>query len=363
MKEVVKIRHHGNGEEKNINSKDKLFFASDYMEGTHPLILQRLVETNLVKSAGYGLDEFSESARNRIRAACGVPEADVFFLAGGTQTNAVMIDALLRPYQGVMAAESGHISTHEAGAIEFGGHKVLVLPQHDGKVSAEDIAGCIRAYREDENRDHLVMPGMVYISQPTEFGTLYSLEELRAISGICRENRIPLYLDGARLAYALACPENDAALPDIAALCDVFYIGGTTWGALFGEAVVIPQHDCIPHLFTIIKQHGALLAKGRIAGIQFDTLFTDDLYGRIGRTAIEAAERIRQALEEKGYTFAFHSPTNQIFILLEKTQAAALSEKVEMGFWENVDDSHTVMRIATSWATHSEEAERLIKIL
>ena len=346
-----------------MSSGDRLFFASDYMEGAHPRILQRLMETNMVSSVGYGLDEFSESARNRIRKACSAPEADVFFLVGGTQTNAVMIDAILRPWQGVMAAETGHISTHEAGAIEFGGHKVLTLPQMDGKVSAEDVAACIRTYWQDENHDHVVMPGMLYISQPTEYGTLYSLEELRKISGVCRENGVTLYLDGASLAYALACPENDVTLPDIAALCDAFYIGGTKCGALFGEAAVIPRHGYLPHLFTIIKQHGALLAKGRIAGIQFETLFTDDLYFRIGRNAIEAAGKIRQALEEKGYRFAFRTPTNQIFILLEKAQAAALSEKVEMGFWENTDDSHTVMRIATSWATQPEDVERLIECL
>ena len=346
-----------------MDSGERLFFASDYMEGAHPKILQRLLETNMVKSVGYGLDEFSESARNRIRAACSAPEADVFFLAGGTQTNAVMIDAILRPWQGVMAAETGHISSHEAGAIEYGGHKVLTLPQKEGKVSAEDAAACVRSYWQDENREHVVMPGMLYISQPTEYGTLYSLEELRKISGVCRENGISLYLDGARLAYALACPENDVTLPDIAALCDAFYIGGTKCGALFGEAVVIPKHGFIPHLFTIIKQHGALLAKGRIAAIQFETLFTDDLYFKIGQNAIEAAVKIRRALEEKGYRFAFHAPTNQIFILLEKSRAAALSEKVEMGFWENTDESHTVMRIATSWATQPEDVERLIGCL
>ncbi len=341
----------------------KLSFASDYMEGAHPLILQRLMETNLEKSAGYGLDDFSESARNRIRAACSAPEADVFFLVGGTQANATMIDALLRPYQGVIAAESGHISVHEAGAIEFGGHKVLTLPEHNGKITPDDLRKYLQGYYQDDNHEHMVMPGMVYLSHPTEYGTLYSLEELKKISSICRSYKIPLYLDGARLAYALACPENDVALPDLAALCDAFYIGGTKCGALFGEAVVIPQHDYIPHIFTIIKQHGALLAKGRIAGIQFETLFTDDLYGKIGRNAIEAANRIRSTLAEKGYRFAFASPTNQIFLLLEKEQAAALSEKIEMSFWENPDDSHTVMRIATSWATRPEDVELLLEYM
>ena len=338
----------------------KCLFDSDYMEGAHPAILQRLAETNLLKTSGYGTDEFTASAKEKIRKACGAPEADVFFLAGGTQTNATLIDAMLRSYQGVVAAETGHISAHEAGAVEFCGHKVLTLPHRNGKLEAAAVAACLEGYWQDGNHEHMVMPGMVYISQPTEFGTLYSLEELRGISAVCRRYRIPLYLDGARLAYALACPENDAALPDLAETCDAFYIGGTKCGTLFGEAVVIPKHDFIPHFFTIIKQHGALLAKGRIAGIQFDTLFTDGLYEKIGRSAIETADRIRAALVRKGYRLAFGSPTNQIFLILEKDQAAALSEKVGMSFWENTADGHTIMRIATSWATRPEDAEELI---
>ena len=341
----------------------KLSFASDYMEGAHPQILRRLAETNMLKTAGYGLDEFSASAKEKIRAACGTPDADIFFLVGGTQANAVMIDAILRPWQGVLSAETGHINTHEAGAVEFGGHRILALPHRDGKISADTIRAAVRTYQQDENRDHTVMPGMVYISHPTEYGTLYSLAELKEISGVCRENHIPLYLDGARLAYALACPENDVTLRDLGECCDAFYIGGTKCGALFGEAVVIPRHRFIPHLFTIIKQHGALLAKGRIAGIQFDTLFTDGLYFSIGRTAVEAADRLRKALTEKGYSFAFHSPTNQIFIVLDRSAAASLSEKVEMGFWENMEDGRTVLRLATSWATQTEDINALIDVL
>ena len=346
-----------------MGSDRKLSFASDYMEGAHPAILERLFETNLLKSPGYGTDAFSESAREKIRAACAAPEADVYFLVGGTQANATLIGALLRPWQGVAAAETGHISTHEAGAIEAGGHKVLTLPQHEGKILAEDLLRLVMAYEADENREHTVMPGMVYLSQPTEYGTLYSLQELTEISGICRRFGLPLYVDGARLAYALACPENDVTLPDLASLCDVFYIGGTKCGALFGEAVVIPKHGFIPHLFTIIKQNGALLAKGRIAGIQFETLFTDGLYERIGRSAIEAAERIRRALTEKGYRLAIDAPTNQIFVVFENAKAEALSEKVEMGFWEKPDGAHTVMRIATSWATTDEDVDALIRCL
>lgn len=346
-----------------MDHENKLSFSSDYMEGAHPDILKRLMDTNMEKSAGYGLDEYSESAKDKIREACGAPGAEVYFLTGGTQANATMIDALLRSYQGVMAADSGHISVHEAGAIEFGGHKVLTLPQENGKITAGSVENCINSYKDDANNEHMVMPGMVYISHPTEFGTLYSLDELKSISEVCHKNNIPLYLDGARLAYALACPENDVSLPDIASLCDVFYIGGTKCGALFGEAVVIPKKGFIPHIFTIIKQHGALLAKGRIAGIQFETLFTDDLYYKVGKNAIDTAGKIKDALSQYGYEFAFNSPTNQIFIKLSKEKSAELSQKIEMGFWENTDDSHVIMRIATSWATRQEDVDRLTEIL
>jgi threonine aldolase len=274
-----------------------------------------------------------------------------------------MIDAALRSYQGVIAANTGHISTHEAGAIELGGHKVLTLPQNNGKISAGQIRGCIEGYWQDDNHEHTVMPGLVYLSQPTEYGTLYSLEELTQISAVCHANNVALYVDGARLAYALACPENDVTLSDLASLCDAFYIGGTKCSALFGEAVVIPRRGFIPHLFTIIKQHGALLAKGWVAGLQFDTLFTDDLYFKVGKNAMDAANRIRSALMEKGYEFAFETPTNQIFIVLDGEKLAALSEKVEMGFWEKLDDNRTVMRIATSWATQKEDVDKLIECL
>ena len=341
----------------------KLNFASDYMEGAHPQILQRLLETNLEKTAGYGFDAYSEVAREKIRAACEAPDAEIFFLVGGTQTNATVIDALLRSYQGVIAAETGHISTHESGAIEHSGHKVITLPGENSKLSADAVRACLDTYMLDENRDHTVMPGMVYISQPTEYGTLYSLEELTELSRVCRDAGIPLYLDGARLASALACPENDAGLPDLARLCDAFYIGGTKCGALFGEAVVFPKKNTVPHFFTIVKQHGALLAKGRIAGIQFDTLFTDGLYTKCGQNAIDKAARIRKALRDKGYELALDAPTNQIFPLLDAGQLAALSEKVEMSFWESRPDGKTVMRIATSWATTDEDVDRLIESL
>ena len=342
---------------------DKLFFASDYMEGAHPRILERLSETNMISQAGYGDDTYSNHARELIREACESPDADRCVLVGGTQTNAVVIDSLTQSYQGVVASEAGHISTHEAGAIEFTGHKVMTLPEKDGKISASEIKDLVEGYRNDENHEHMVMPGMVYISHPTESGTLYSLKELTEISEVCHEYGLPLYMDGARMAYGLACPESDVTLPEIARLCDVFYIGGTKCGALLGEAVVIPKHDLIPHFFTLIKQHGALLAKGRAAGVQFETLFTDGLYMELGRNAIDAAARIRQALKDKGYEFAIDSPTNQIFLVLTPEEKARLEENIVMGFWENLPDDRIVMRIATSWATTEENVDRLIALL
>ena len=340
-----------------------LSFSCDYMEGAHPQILKRLMETNLVKTPGYGLDDYSKSAKEKIRDACKAPDAEVFFLVGGTQTNVTMIDAILKSYEGVIAADTGHVSVHEAGAIEFGGHKVLTLPHNNGKINVRQIETLLDDYQNDANRDHMVMPGMVYLSHPTEYGTLYSKAELREISALCRSRNIPLYLDGARLAYALACPQNEITLADIAELCDAFYIGGTKCGALFGEAVVIPKAGWLPHIFTIIKQHGALLAKGRMLGIQFDELFTDYLYGRVGVPAIQAADRIRQILIQKGYTLCFDSPTNQVFCIIENTEMEQLAKKVEFGFWEKYDDSHTIIRFATSWATKMEDVEALCTVL
>lgn len=347
----------------NKNSDSKLTFASDYMEGAHPLIMQRLMETNLLQTAGYGCDEFSESARDRIREACKCPGAEIFFLIGGTQTNATVIDGVLRSYEGVIAANSGHVSVHEAGAIEFGGHKVLTIPGRFGKLTAAQLRQYMTDFENAGNRDHMVQPGMVYISQPTEYGTLYSLKELTEISEVCHSFGLPLYVDGARLAYALACPDNDVTLPDLARLCDVFYIGGTKCGCLFGEAVVIPDPKLIPHFFTIIKQHGALLAKGRLLGIQFDTLFTDGLYSRIGEPAIRAAERIRGILKSHGFRLAFDAPTNQIFVILENETMARLAQDLEFSFWEKYDENHTVVRLATSWATTDGQVARLGELL
>ncbi len=342
---------------------NKLSFACDYMEGAHPAVLRHLVENNMVKCDVYGNDTFSESAREKIRLACRAPEADVWFLVGGTQTNATVLDAILRPYEGVISAETGHICIHEAGAIEHGGHKVLALPAADGKISASAVQDCIDRYRNDGNREHVVMPGAVYLSLPTELGTLYSLCELEEMSRVCREAGLRLYVDGARLAYALACPENDVTLPDLARLCDVFYIGGTKCGTLFGEAVVFPKHETVPHFFSITKQHGAVLAKGHVAGLQFDALFTDNLYAEIGFSAIRTAARIRAALKERGYVLPVDSPTNQIFVLLDDTRLRDLSSRVEMSFWDKPDSSHTTMRFVTNWATAEEDVDALLSLL
>ena len=342
---------------------NKLMFASDYQEGAHEKILHRLVETNLMSTSGYGTDEICASARDKIRKACNCPDAQVEFLVGGTQTNATVIASILRPYEGVIAVDSGHINVHEAGAIEYTGHKVIALPGEDGKLSAATIADFLHSYEIDENNDHTVKPGMVYVSQTTEYGTLYSKSELTAISQVCRQHDIPLYLDGARLAYALACPENDITLPDLAQLCDAFYIGGTKCGALFGEAVVIPDSNLIPHFFTMIKQHGALLAKGRLLGIQFDELFSNNLYEEIGQTAISYAREITEALHKKGYKLYLNSPSNQIFFIIENDALQKLSQQVEYSYIEKYDDNHSVIRFATSWATTAESVQALISIL
>lgn len=342
---------------------DKLSFASDYLEGAHPSILKRLADTNWQKLPGYGFDEISLAAKDKIRQACHAPNAEVEFLVGGTQANAVMIDALLQPYQGVAAADTGHISVHEAGAIEAGGHKVLTLPGHEGKITAAQIAELAGDYAADANHDHMVMPGMVYLSQPTEFGTLYTKSELQAIHDVCQQYDMKLYVDGARLSYALACTVNDVTMADLATLCDAFYIGGTKCGALIGEAVVIPDPQLLPHLFTMIKQHGALLAKGRLLGIQFDELFKDDRYIDIARPAILYADQIRDYLKQNGYQLYGSSPTNQIFFIIENQQLARLEQQVAFSFWEKYDETHTIIRFATSWATQKQDVDQLCKLM
>lgn len=339
------------------------YFECDYMEGCHPLILERLAETNMEKTPGYGTDDYCEEARRKIRRACECNDAEVHFMVGGTQTNATMITSLLRPYEGVIAAETGHINQHESGAIETGGHKVLALPHENGKLRAEDIKKYMREFYADETYPHRVAPGMVYLSHPTEYGTLYTRAELESIANVCRTYRMPLYLDGARLGYALAARDTDVSLQDIASLCDVFYIGGTKVGALFGEAVVIPRPGLVKGLFSIIKQHGALLAKGRLLGIQFDTLFTDNLYWKISRHAIDMAMTLCEALTERGYEFYIPPQTNQLFVTIDDRKLQQLAKEVSFSVWEKPEAGKTVIRFATSWATKEEDIRALIGLL
>ena len=346
-----------------MSAAAKLPFASDYQQGAHPSIIARLAEVNLEANAGYGTDTHCERARELVRAACSTPEAEVYFLVGGTQANAVTIGALLAPWQGVVAADTGHIAAHEAGAVEAGGHKVLAIPAHDGKLAAADVDTLALSWENDENRDHMVMPGLVYISQPTEFGTLYSLAELENLRRVCDAHALKLYVDGARLAYALAAPSNDVTLADLARLADAFYIGGTKCGALLGEAVVFPVPRTCPHFFTLMKQGGALLAKGMLLGVQFESLFEDGLYLTIGRNACEQAARVLDALLAFGAKQEFPLATNQVFVSFDDAQLAYLSDLVDMSFWERTPDGRTIMRLATSWATTDADVDALICLL
>ncbi len=340
-----------------------LSFESDYIQGAHEKILERLAETNREPLSGYGNDRYCESAKEKIRRACGCEEAEIFFLTGGTQTNQIVISSMLKSYEGVIAAETGHVSVHEAGAIEHSGHKVLTIPGHEGKIKAEELAAYLKAYWEDTSHEHMVFPGMVYISHPTEYGTLYTEAELASIADVCSGYNIPLYLDGARLGYGLMSRETDVTLSKIAHYCDVFYIGGTKVGALCGEALVFPKKNMPAHFLTLAKQKGALLAKGRLLGVQFDTLFTDDLYFRISAHAIEMAEKMKEMFREKGKRFFLDSPTNQQFLILEDGEMTHLQELVKFDIWERYDEGHTVVRFATSWATETGDVENLREIM
>lgn len=338
-------------------------FESDYVAGAHPKVLQRLIETNLEALSGYGSDCYTKCACEKIKASCGCEDAQVFLLTGGTQTNAIVISTMLESYEGVLAADTGHVGCHEAGAIEYSGHKVLTLPNHQGKVDSAELKAYLQNFYADENHEHMVFPGMLYISHPTEYGTLYSKRELAELANICREYDIPLYMDGARLGYGLMSKETDVTLADIAMLCDVFYIGGTKVGALCGEAVVFTKNNMPKHFMTKVKQQGALVAKGRLLGVQFDALFTDDLYLEIGAHAIKMAEKLKEVLREKGYTFYLDSPTNQQFIVVENSKLQELGKKVTYSFWEKYDENHTVIRLATSWSTTEEDVEALREVL
>ncbi|WP_107924571.1 threonine aldolase family protein [Lysinibacillus parviboronicapiens] len=335
-------------------------FENDYTEGAHQQILQRLVETNEEQSPGYGTDEHCEKARSYIRKRCAVKNADVHFLVGGTQTNTTVIASILRAHQGVIAANSGHIAVHETGAIEATGHKVLTLPSDDGKIKAMQIKELFDAHWDDVTHEHMVQPGLVYISHPTENGTTYSKTELEQISKVCRECGLPLFMDGARLGYGLVSQDGDLTLADIAKLCDVFYIGGTKIGALFGEAVVIIKEDLKKDFRYLMKQNGGLLAKERLLGIQFEVLFEDGLYYEISKHAVEMANMIRQAFVEKGFSLRYDSKTNQQFPILPNDVLAILGEKYSFSFWEKVDATHSVVRFCTSWATKKEHVEMLV---
>lgn len=340
-----------------------LYFENDYCEGAHPAILKKLVETNFEKVSGYGTDPYCASAKEKIRAACACPEADVFFISGGTQANAVVIGSMLHRWEGVLAATTGHVAAHEAGAIEFTGHKVLSLPHTNGKVAAKDVENFCKTFYADANMDHLVFPGMVYISHPSEYGTLYTKAELEALSAVCHTYHMPLFMDGARLGYGLVSEGTDVTLADIARLTDVFYIGGTKVGALFGEAVVFTNHGAFSgtpkHFLTLIKQHGALLAKGWLLGLQFDTLFTDDLYFKISRHAIEMAHQIRDIFVSAGYPLLFDSPTNQQYPIMPDDELAILGKSFGYEYWERVDETHSGVRFCASWATKQEHVDAL----
>ena len=340
-----------------------LYFTSDYTTGAHPDVMARLVATNLEHTVGYGADSYCAEARKLIREACQAPDALVQFLVGGTQTNATVIDALLRRHEGVMAADTAHINVHESGAIEHSGHKVLVLPSHEGKVRADEVEQYVSNFYRDETFEHMVAPGLLYITQATEYGTVYSLAELEALSAVCRRHQIPLYLDGARLGYALASDRADFTLADIARLCDVFYIGGTKEGALFGEAVVAADPTRLPHFFPLVKQHGALLAKGRLLGVQFGALFTDGLYTRISRHAVLLAQELRNVFVEHGYRVALDSPTNQQFFILPNAVMDRLLPDVSFELWGPRGETETTVRFVTSWANTREDIDALCSLL
>lgn len=333
-------------------------FENDYVEGAHPAVLQRLIDTNRERLPGYGADAYCARAAEKIREACACDKADVSFLTGGTQANAVVLSALLHSYEGVVSAETGHINGHEAGAIEYTGHKILALPQQAGKFSPEALERFVTGFYADENHAHMVHPGAVYLSYPTEYGTLYTRRELEAIAATCRRYGMRLFLDGARLGYGLASVEADVTLPDLARLADAFTIGGTKMGTLCGEAVVFPS-GAPSHFLTTVKQHGALLAKGRLLGVQFDALFTDGLYLEIGRHTLEMAARMKAIFTQKGYPLHLASPTNQQFVVLTDAQAERLREHVAFSFWERLDGGRMVARFATSWSTTPEDLRLL----
>ena len=340
-----------------------IYFDSDYMSGAHPKVMERLLETNFEQTTGYGTDPYTARAIGLIKEACGRPDARVHLLVGGTQTNSTVIDGVLARHEGVLAAESGHINVHESGAIEATGHKVLTLPSYQGKVKAEDVRNFITSFYSDETYEHMVAPGMLYISFPTEYGTVYTLNELEEISAVCHDAGIPLFIDGARLGFGLAAEGGDVTLKDIARLADVFYIGGTKVGALFGEAVVITNPAILKNFTPLVKQHGALLAKGRLLGLQFETLFTDGLYFEIGKETVKKAMDLRKAFEENGFKATMDSPTNQQFFVLPNTVIDSLKENVSFEMWGPRGASESTIRFVTGWSTTDQDIETLNECL
>ena len=337
-------------------------FESDYLEGALPEVMRALNETNYVQTPGYGEDEYCAAAAAKIREKCAAPEAAVHFLIGGTQVNFTFIAAALRPHQAAIAAASGHIAVHESGSVEATGHKVIALPCGvDGKISAAQVRECVEAHWADSTHEHQPQPKLVYISQPTENGTIYSLAELEALSAVCREKGLIFFIDGARLGTALVCPGADASLADLARLADAFYIGGTKLGALFGEALVITNPALNRDFRYIEKQRGGMLAKGRLLGVQFGALMTDGLYERTARREVELAWRLRRAFEEKGWPLYCDSPTNQQFPIVPDAALEKLAEKYTFSDWARIDETHRAVRFCTSWATKEEDVSALIK--
>ncbi len=336
-----------------------IYFNNDYSEGCHPQVLAALTKTNMEQTSGYGMDPYCARAAEKICALCGMKDLSVHFLVGGTQTNLTVIASALRPHQGVLGAETAHVQVHESGAIEATGHKVLSLPTKDGKITADQIRNVVEAHFADEAAEHMVQPKLVYISNPTELGTIYSLAELEAISTACRDLGLYLFLDGARLGYGLTASGNDVTMADLARLCDVFYIGGTKVGALFGEAVVISNRELARDFRYLIKQRGGMLAKGRLLGVQFDALFTDDLYFKISAHANALADRIRETLDRLGYPLLVPGTTNQVFPILPDSLLEKLKADFSFTQQERVDATHRAIRFCTSWATTEENVDAL----
>ena len=340
-----------------------LSFESDYIIGAHEKVLLALCETNNEIMSGYGNDIHTKNAQELIKDACSAPDSEVFFLTGGTQANAVVISTMLKSFEGVISAKTGHIALHEVGAIEFTGHKVIELDGIDGKLPVGTLKSYLEAFYGDENNSMMVRPGMVYISHPTEYGTLYTKDELTSLRQVCDKYDMKLFLDGARLGYGLMSRQTDVTLPDIASLCDVFYIGGTKVGALCGEAVVFKKGQTPPYFRSQTKQHGAMLAKGRLTGVQFEALFKDGLYFEISKNAIDRAEELKELFSSRGYEFFLDSPTNQQFIILTNEQMETISQKCRFGFWERIDENRCVVRFATSFATTKEDIKKLSEII